>query len=196
MSTAYSIIRNAHKSGLKVLGAGCYSAVFQSRDPNTVIKVGADILDPYLYYLKEITGTINKHFPTVKKLFIDKESGYYIVYLEKLFNMDSSHTTNYQDIYNWAVKDTPKPKWVDTTLDSAVSTIIELADYRNYQEIVHDKVWKEIPPSACRLDLHESNVMCRADGTFVFADPLCNYKMYDIPEVEEWLDHELGITFN
>ena len=195
MSAAYSIIKNAHKSGLKMLGAGCYSAVFESKDPNTVIKIGADIFDPYLYYIREVTGKVNKHFPVIKKLFVDNEFGYYIVYLERLFDMTTDHTSQYQDIYDWAVKDTPKPTWADETLNSAVDTIIDLADYRSYEEIVHDKVWDTVPYDACRLDLHESNVMCRADGTFVFADPLCNYKMYDIPEVEEWLDHELGITF-
>jgi hypothetical protein len=196
MSAAYSIIRNAHKKGLKILGAGCYSAVLETKDPNTVIKVGADIFDPYLYYAKEIMSKQNKHFPKIKKLYIDNEHGYYIVYLEKLFEMQSAQLVKYQEIYDWAVKEEAKPQWVDTTLDAAVNTIVELADYRSYAEIVQAKTTGDILHDACRLDLHESNVMCRNDGTFVFADPLCNYEMYDVPEVEEWLDHELGVTFN
>lgn len=195
MSAAYSIIRKAHSKGFKFLGAGCYSAVFQSKDPDTVIKIGADIFDPYLYYVREITSKQNKHFPKVKKLYVDNEHGYYIVYLEKLFEMQNEHLSKYQEIYDWAVKEDPKPSWADESLNEAVNTIVDLADYRSYPEIVHAKAWGDITYDACRLDLHESNVMCRADGTFVFADPLCNYKMYDVPEVEEWLDHELGIAF-
>jgi hypothetical protein len=196
MSAAYSIIRKAHSKGFKFLGAGCYSAVFQSKDPDTVIKVGADIFDPYLYYVREITSKENKHFPKVKKLYVDNDNGYYIVYLEKLFEMQEEHLVRYQEIYDWAVKEQAKPSWADATLDVAVNTIVDLADYRSYPEIVQAKTFGDVSYDACRLDLHESNVMCREDGTFVFADPLCNYKMYDIPEVEEWLDHELGITFN
>jgi hypothetical protein len=196
MSAAYSIIRKAHSKGFKFLGAGCYSAVFQSKDPDTVIKVGADIFDPYLYYVREITSKENKHFPKVKKLYIDNDNGYYIVYLEKLFEMQEEHLVRYQEIYEWAVNEEAKPSWADATLDVAVNTIVDLADYRSYPEIVQAKTFGNVSYDACRLDLHESNVMCREDGTFVFADPLCNYKMYDIPEVEEWLDHELGITFN
>lgn len=196
MSAAYSIIRNAHSKGFKFLGAGCYSAVFQSKDPNIVIKVGADIFDPYLYYVREITSKENKHFPKVKKLYIDNENSYYIVYLEKLFKMQDTQLPKYQEIYEWAVNEQQKPIWADKNLNEAVDTIINLADYRSYPEIVHAKAWGSVPDDACRLDLHESNVMCRADGTFVFADPLCNYKMYDVPEVEEWLDHELGVSFN
>jgi hypothetical protein len=196
MSAAYSIIRNAHKKGLKILGAGCYSAVLETKDPNTVIKVGADIFDPYLYYVKEIMSKQNKHFPEIKKLYIDKDYGYYIVYLEKLFEMQNEHLPRYQEIYDWAVKEETKPQWVDPVLDAAVSTIVELADYRSYPDLDPTTSLSDSLYDACRLDLHESNVMCRGDGTFVFADPLCNCKMYDVPEVEEWLDHELGLTFN
>jgi hypothetical protein len=198
MSSAYSIIKNAHKKGLKFLGAGCYSAVFQGSDSSSVIKIGADIFDPYLYYVRELqsSNSDNVHFPKVKSLFVDNENGYYVVKLEKLFPLRKSIVNKYQDIYDWAVNCKSKPEWVSGPLEVAVNTIIDLADFRNYEDIVDAKVWDKLPADACRLDLHDSNVMCRADGTMVFADPLCNYKMYDVPAVEEWMEHELGYQFD
>ena len=192
MSAAYSVIKNLYKKGFEFLGAGCYSAVFQSNVEDTVIKIGADIFDPYLHYIQSVSSTGNKHFPSIKKLYIDSDSGYYIAYIEKLVTMNLKDVDNYQEIYDWLINDTKKPTWVDSDLSCAADTLLSLTDYRNYAEIVHDKAWSSVSYDATRLDLHESNIMYRKDGTIVFSDPLCNYKMYDIPEVEEWMNHELG----
>jgi hypothetical protein len=196
MSAAYSIIRKAYSKGFKFLGAGCYSAVFDSHNPNVVIKVGADIFDPYLQYIGEVSKSDNPHFPKVKRLYVDMEKGYYIVYLEKLFIMRDEQLTQYEDIYNLAVKNKQPEKTMTKDLKEAVDIILTIVDYRSHQEIAHLRAWKDISDDASTLDLHESNIMTREDGTLVFADPLCNYKMYDVPEVEEWMHHELGITLS
>lgn len=196
MSAAYSIIKKAHSKGLKFLGAGCYSAVFQTKDPDTVIKIGADIFDPYLYYIRSVDGKQNKHYPKVKKLYVDNENEFFVAHLERLYDMPKEKHPDYQRIFDWAVNDKPKPEWSDESLDEAVNTLIDLVDFRSYEDVAHAEAeygrW-DIPDDFCKLDLHESNVMCRADGTIVFADPFCNYKMYDVPAVEEWAEQELGV---
>ena len=64
MSTVHKILKNALKN-MNYVGSGCYAAAFDSN--KEIVKIGADIFDPYLYYLREIkslkTQVFSRWFP-------------------------------------------------------------------------------------------------------------------------------------
>lgn len=183
MATINTILKNALKN-MNYIGSGCYAATFDNNDE--VIKIGGDIFDPYLYYLREISDLKNIHFPKFHSLYVDNYNEFYTVRLEKLYPLKDEQLKLYEQVFDWAVKGDSKPDWVSEELESAVNKIIDLADIIGLNP---DEEWiDDYADDACRLDLHEANVMSRADGTFVFTDPLSDANMYDVPAIEEWID--------
>lgn len=147
MATAFTVIKNAIKHNLKLLGAGRYSAVFELNNYE-VLKIGSDINDPFLDYLDIIKTNPSIHFLKVNELY--KSDNYYIAKLEKL------HHNNKINL---------------SSLSSSISVLSN-----NIK-------------SCSKLDLHSENIMCRADGTLVLTDPLCQIDMYDVLDVSDWLDY-------
>lgn len=184
MGTAHNIIKNAHRKGLKLLGSGCYSAVLELNE-NSVLKIGADTLDPYLYFLESVQQSDNPHFPKILDIHVDIKNNFYIIKLEKLKPL--TDYSAYKDLYNWVFKNKRFPEWANEDLQHAVDHLVALADFKTHTDaIIAEKGGLLIDEDSCILDLHEANVMTREDGTIVFTDPLCNYHMYDIPEIEDW----------
>lgn len=195
MGTAHNIIRTAYKKGIRLLGAGCYSAVMDySKD--TVLKIGADMSDPYLHFLENIEKINNPHFPRVQDIYIDVKHSFYLVKLEKLYSLsEATLTTRYPSLYDWVFKEKPIPTWASDKMIEAVNYLLTMTDYKNFSDAANkEKEGLTIDLDSCKLDLHESNIMEREDGTLVFTDPLCNCIMYDVPDLEAWVKLELKVA--
>lgn len=81
MATAFTVIKNAIKHNLKLIGAGRYSAVFQLNDYE-VLKIGSDLKDPFLDYINILSEYPSNHFLKVNSIY--KADNYYIANIEKL----------------------------------------------------------------------------------------------------------------
>jgi hypothetical protein len=189
MSTVHKILKNALKN-MNYVGSGCYAAAFDSN--KEIVKIGADIFDPYLYYLREIKSLKNTHFPKFHSLYVDNYNEFYTVKLEKLYPLNDKQLKDYEQLYDWAVKGEDKPCWASEELEEAVNKIVDLADVISLQP--SEDLEYEGQTGDCRLDLHEANVMSRSDGTLVFTDPLSDAQMFDAPAIEEWIDDYLYYT--
>jgi len=81
MATAFTIIKNAIKNNLEVLGAGRYSAVF-GLSKYQAIKIGSDINDPFLDYIEIAKRNPLTNFLKVYNTY--KSDNYYIATIERL----------------------------------------------------------------------------------------------------------------
>lgn len=171
MGTGFRVVRNAQKH-MRFLGNGCYAAVF-ALDDERVVKIGTNVEDPWLEYVKSLED--NPHFPRVYRLRIF--NGYYIAEMERLEPTSFALHSIVRSLSDWIRFDTP--------LDFKPSNQLELA--KRYIRSFSDKY---------RLDIHSGNFMYRpstiskTDITrIVITDPLAQEEIHENKDLEEWYEN-------
>lgn len=167
MATGLTVIKNFGRKGFRLLGNGCYAAVFESdSDPNLVYKVGITTDDPYLTYIQ--SDIKSAHFPKVHKLFVDAENDYYIVQMERLSPIPEHKRSLVSSIR----------KQFEGEADTAAeyAPVIDLVNVllNAYEDI--------------KLDLHEGNIMMRG-YTAVITDPLSHDHISEDRDLDLWMDN-------
>jgi hypothetical protein len=167
MATGITVIKSFMRKGFRLIGDGCYAAVFESNcDPNLVYKVGNNASDPYLAYIQ---ANINSpHFPRVHSVFIDYDNNYYIVTMERLEEIPDHKRTS-----------VPSNIRTQFTRESAVDP-----DMQSLVERV------EALLSSCtdfKLDLHSGNIMMRGVVPVV-TDPLAHDEIPEESDLSCWMD--------
>ena len=169
MATAHTVINNFTRKGFRMLGHGCYAAVFDSNvDPNLVYKVGVRTSDPFLNYIQDPSLVNNPHFPRVYDIHVGED--WYLVKMERL---------------------DPLPDYklvVSNEISSVVSddsyTLKYLAPSHELFSIAH-QIREMAERLDVKIDLHPGNVMMRG-VTPVITDPLCDHNIYSEWELENW----------
>lgn len=210
--TAYRLIKNTAKAGNTILGAGCYSAALESyaRD-DTVIKIGNNMGDPWIYYYNEVISQMqdNPCVPKVKSFHIDYANEYYVCVMERLENScfnSAACDESYDTVKRYLHGDIRKKKFLKITKSlyqfpdpdamlELMDRIISLTDAfteEDAQEILDGISENGVEPGdATKLDLHSGNVMYRAGCELVITDPWCNLDMTSVPDVSTWADENL-----
>lgn len=140
-------------AGFEKIGSGLYSNVFAKPNSDKVIKVGR-IGDDWPAYIKWATenGYAGNFAPKVFDLKFRKD--YYIAVMERLvatmreFIDDGENTDQYQLYSEFRSGDRKE---------------LEATDFVAFYELLKNKRWAG--------DLHDKNVMVRADGQLVIIDP-------------------------
>lgn len=169
MATAHTVINNFTRKGFKMLGHGCYAAVFDSNvDPNLVYKVGIKLTDPFLSYIQEPSLANNPHFPRVYDIHVG--DGWYLVKMERLEPLPSHKLEVSSDISSVVSDDSYTLKYLAPSheLFSIAHQIRALADSLDV-----------------KLDLHPGNIMMRGMVP-VITDPLCDHNIYSEWDLEGW----------
>lgn len=169
MATAHTIINNFSKKGFKMLGYGCYAAVFDSNvDPNLVYKIGVRASDPFLAYIKQDKLKTNPHFPRIYDIL--EEDSWYMVKMERLEPIPSHKALLSKDIRSLVEEDG--------------DTLSLLTPTHDLMAIAHHI--KTLAESLeVKVDLHAGNIMMRGT-TPVITDPLCDYDIYSEWALESW----------
>lgn len=79
------------RRGFKRIGNGCYATVYGKKSSKFVYKVGYDLYDAYLNYVKAIgLNSTNPLFPKIKwaKVFHTDYDSFYVVKIERLVSID------------------------------------------------------------------------------------------------------------
>jgi hypothetical protein len=166
MATGLRVIKNFIKRGFRLLGDGCYAAVFESNtDPNLVYKIGNTVQDPYLDYIN--ANIASKHFPRIHKTYIDYENNYYLVIMERLDPL-------------------PVHKRKTLTLDLLEQFTGDKQTSCAMLEVVEhvNKLLNEF--GAIKLDLHSENIMMRGINP-VITDPLSHDEIEDSYDLSIWM---------
>lgn len=169
MATAHTVINNFTRKGFRMLGSGCYAAVFDSNvDPNLVYKIGARTSDPFLDYIKDTSLQANPHFPKIYDIMCADE--WYLVKMERLEPIPCHKTFLPSEIRSLVCNrsDTLTHLTVTAELTAITSRIQELSD-----------------ALSVKVDLHEGNIMMRGT-TPVITDPLCDYDIESEWALENW----------
>lgn len=167
MSTGISVIKSFLRRGFRMVGDGCYAAVFESnQDPNLVYKVGNTACDPYLTYIQ--ANIDSPSFPRVHKTYIDYDNDYYIVVMERLDPVpEHKHGTlpvNIRKQFTGEVS-------ADTDMQPVIDLVTRLLDCC----------------SDFKLDLHAGNIMMRGLVPVV-TDPLAHEEIDDSFDLSLWMD--------
>jgi len=203
---AHRIIKNMTKNGTRVLGVGCYSAVLAS-GAEKVIKVGADMGDPWLDYYHMIVKPMqaNNHIPKVHSFYA--EDSYYIASMERLeevkpctdaaelvdFIKDYIDTRSTEEEFRDTVTEFPK---LVPNIEEFMQAVNTLKTHTVFNSTKRDSegndmndLWETGFDDRC-LDLHTGNVMLRGD-VLVITDPWCNIDMQDIPDLSCWAEENI-----
>jgi len=173
MATAHTVINNYTRKGFKMLGHGCYAAVFESNtDPNLVYKVGARVTDPFLAYIQEPSLINNPHFPRIYEIFTDET--WYLVKMERL-EPTPSHKIEMSSELSSVVRGTS-------------NTLQHLKPSHELYSIAH-QIRELADRLDAKLDLHQGNVMMRGT-TPVITDPLCDHNIYSEWALENWFGQQ------
>jgi len=208
--TAYRLIKNTAKAGNAIIGAGCYAAALEShaRD-DTVIKIGTNMADPWIYYYDMIISKMqdNPCVPKVKSFHIDHSNEYYVCVMERLEESCPNYchrNGSYDAIKEYLYGDLRKKKFLKiaknkypeqlpnpTAMLEVLDNIIRLTDAfteEDAEDIQYN--WDE-PMDANKLDMHHGNVMFREGAALVITDPWCNVDMTSVPDVSMWMDENM-----
>jgi hypothetical protein len=167
MTTGTQVIKNFMKRGFKLLGDGCYAAVFESNtDPNIVYKVGNNAQDPYLEYINAHIDS--EYFPKVHKAYIDYDNSYYVVIMERLEPLPDH-----------------KRKAVEHTFSEQFEGNQQVPPD---MQVIVDHINKLLEGcNDLKLDLHAGNIMLRG-LTPVITDPVCHDEIDDYYDLSIWMD--------
>ena len=169
MATAHTVINNFTRKGFRMLGNGCYAAVFDSNvDPNLVYKIGVRISDPFLSYIKQDELRANPHFPRIYDIM--EGDNWYLVKMERLEPIPSHKPFLSNEIQSLVEEEGDALVHLNPTKE-----LVSIAKHiRTLAESLNVKV-----------DLHAGNIMMRGT-TPVITDPLCDYNIYSEWELENW----------
>ena len=169
MATAHTVINNFTRKGFRMLGHGCYAAVFDSNvDPNLVYKIGVRISDPFLNYIQETKLKSNPHFPRIYDVMCGDD--WYLVKMERLEPIPS-HKTFLSNEIRSLVKEEG-------------DALVHLTPTHELMSIAHH-IRTLAESLEVKVDLHQGNIMMRGT-TPVITDPLCDYDIYSEWALENW----------
>jgi len=169
MATSHTVINNFTSKGFKLLGHGCYAAVFDSKyDPNLVYKVGITTSDPFLAYIRQKSLVSNPHFPIIYDI-IEADS-WYLVKMEKLEPLPY-HKIELSNQIRSLVDD-------DVNMLTSFSPTSDLLN-------ITDKIRELADILDVKVDLHQGNIMMRGLVP-VITDPLCDHDIYSEWALENW----------
>jgi 3-deoxy-D-manno-octulosonic acid (KDO) 8-phosphate synthase len=142
----------------KFVGSGCYAKVFETDDPDIVVKTYRydTSYDLFLKYIST-RGGVDKHLPLIHSVEHNEDEDITEVYMEKLYKLPSNHpavrlyfksTGRWSNVNGWMGH--------SKSLDESLEALQEKTEELGYS----------VP-----MDIHEDNVMQRADGTLVITDP-------------------------
>lgn len=191
-----SYLRRATHDSL--LGVGCYSAVIlanNSRDQ--VVKIGSKVDDPWLdYYYEVVKGMQSPHTPNVSRLYVDKQSGYYIAMMEQLHILDDKNSNFVQLVRRYTVEEVSYDEVAAAAdaLDSIPSAehFMSFLDYVLARTDVVKKSWdchENCNDNDRTLDIHQGNWMLRRDGTLILIDPWADFEIE--ADLERWAEDNL-----
>jgi hypothetical protein len=191
-----SYLRRSTQDSL--LGVGCYSAVIlanNSRDQ--VVKIGSQIDDPWLdYYYEVVKGMQSPHTPKVSRLYVDKQSDYYIAMMEQLHKLDHKNNTFVELVRRYTVDEVSYDEVAAAAdaLDSIPSAehFMAFLDYILVRTDVTKRSWdghKTCNDDDRTLDIHQGNWMLRRDGTLVLIDPWAEFEIE--ADLERWAEDNL-----
>lgn len=164
-------------NNFRCLDEGAYAKVFGSEDCEYVYKIGyynTVKRDPYLSYLKAISGKDNPLFPKIRTVtlcrhkypdmgFVDK---FFVVEMEKLHTFNANQSSRYFiELYDALTRhlsygDEPVTSLMDNFLIKKIPQVNPVI------KLLHRLGEKFCP------DWHSSNMMMRADGHLVITDPV------------------------
>ena len=161
------LVRKFLKRDYEILGRGCYSIVFKSKDGKRAIKIGSTLSDPWLVYAQQVEHSSNLHFPKIYYLKCCECENYYVAVTERLDQVKSI-----DDSFN-SFRDSMLNNYSNIASErEAVLLLNRLLNTMDY----------------ARLDLHLDNIMLRGD-TFVLNDPLAEREVDS--SFEAWIEENL-----
>jgi hypothetical protein len=190
--SGYSLIKKLHYKGNVLLGAGCYAAALETRNPNIVAKVGTTLKDPWLQFYEQIIKKCqkNKYVPQIFDIHINKRMDYYMCKMERLDRYPSS---TFRAMQHHALSHLLSSLVVEKISEQDYYTEIKkykaVSDPDALLQILHRL--QAIKPKGVRIDLHTGNLMYRNDELVVL-DPWCEDTIADSQNVEDWAEYELG----
>ncbi len=163
------LLRNA---GYQRVGAGSFARVWQKPGAKYVVKVFSSQDKCYLNYLGVVKRhPDNPHFPRIIGQPMRVHNHYYGVRLEPL-------TRGYDDIpqsvRNAIIEYLYQPREQEKRDRKAREFATVFQEYPRLREALDliASVSRHDHFGSCMIDIHRFNVMIRADGTFVFTDPV------------------------
>lgn len=154
------VYRILTKAGYDFLGQGSFGSVFEKPGANYVLKVFAANDDAYLAFIELARAhPDNPHFPKFTGKIVRVNDRFRAIRMEKLRPADST-VVDYVDTYMNDWQHVP-----------------------SYDDAMQFLDWNPKLKEACdlimqlgyELDVNGSNCMGRADGTFVFTDPVAYF---------------------
>lgn len=154
----------------KQIGRGAYAAVYATEN-DTVIKITED----WSHYAF-VAGS-DKDNPCLPRMLKDMSglcpSGIYAYETERLFAPGKlgrkKDVKDIVDKVDHAKRTVPYTNSFDADIVKQVSNSVEPGYMKDALDYVRDFINGR---GDCSLDLHEGNIMCRADGTLVITDPV------------------------
>ena len=165
MSAGIQVIKNFVRKGFRMVGSGCYAAVFESSsDPNVVYKIGITCTDPYLLYAQ--SALHSPYFPRIYSTYIDTVHDYYIISMERLDKLPDHKLT---------LAKTMRDQFVEDCNDSNLRSIVDCV-----QALLE-------ADETLKLDLHEGNIMLRGLVPVV-TDPIAHEEITEESDLSIWMD--------
>lgn len=170
METSKRLIRRLINRGYKLLGSGCYSAVFEGRDKTRAIKIGSTLADPWLIYAEQIQSLDNPLFPRIYSLHCFEYEDYYVAVTERLQVLEDDYDAN----SSWMrlsreIRDCSSSEPIVRQAGQLLNSLLRTIDY-------------------ARLDLHHGNIMRRGDQ-LVLNDPLAEEEIES--SFEAWFEENI-----
>ena len=190
--SGYSLIKKLHFKGNVVIGAGCYSAALETRNPDIVAKVGTTNTDPWLLYYELIIKNCskNKYVPRVYQIHINKRMDYYMCKMERLdIRPTSAYRANQHRSLSNLLTNVVNGSYSEEHYYNEISKYKAVSDPDALLQVLHRL--HNIKPKNVRIDLHTGNLMYRNDELVVL-DPWCEDDIDETQNVEEWVEYELG----
>lgn len=175
------IIRFLKRHGFKCLGSGAFSEVFGRSDFPFAIKVNMEPDDWPDFALWTLRNP-SPHYVDVKKIkwFVDEHGPYYIAVMERLEQTMREYLRKNDFIDCVEAQNMSKLR---TMMSRDVSNrhAAELVERETEHRALFDAALalKREFHARSFLDLHEWNVMLRADGTMVITDPISTVETGD-----------------
>lgn len=190
--SGYSLIKKLHYKGNVVIGAGCYSAALETRNPDIVAKVGTTISDPWLQFYERVIKSCakNRYVPRVYQIHVNKRMDYYMCKMERLDARPSSSVrANQHQSLSGLLGHVVDEQSSEAEYYHEIKKYAAVPDPDALLQVLHRLQTNK--PKDVRVDLHASNIMYRNDE-LVILDPWCEEDIDDTQNVEEWVEYELG----
>lgn len=200
--TALNIIKSLTKRGNTVIGAGCYAVALESTVSNDiVIKIGNNSDDPWLDYYSLVITKYSDALcvPKIHSFYHDTSNCFYVCNMEKLYYYtDEATKTAKKLVKDYVSGSIDEAEWFDAAVEypkhfghlgqfMAIMDVIKQESDYDYED------WQYEDGTYRRVDLHEANILSRANGQLVITDPWCDHEdaMNDIMDVSNWAEDNL-----